>query len=131
MSDLYTPARTAFLRGQINMVTDTILVTLVDETFEFIAGQTYLDAIGGRIGGPVVASVTDVTNGQALVAPMTFPSVPDGVTVMGLVVYKGGTTAIDSPLIGFVDRRSDSIAIGPLAGTGSDLIFTFDYLIKI
>lgn len=132
MSGIYVTARNAMLIGQLDVVTDALMAQLVGAPFVYSENDTDLTAISGRIGTPMPVSITEVTNGEAHCAPVLFPSVPDGVSVSGVLTYRAGVDDAGSMLIGFADRRADAVPLNPLPGTGGDLLFDFvDYLLKI
>ena len=132
MSGIYFVARNAMLIGQLDVVTEPIMLQLVGFPFTYNETDTDLSVISGRIGTAMPVTVTEVTAGEVRCEDVLFPSVPDGSTAIGLLTYRAGVDDAGSMVIGFADRRADGVPLAPLAGTGGDLNFTFvDYLLKI
>jgi hypothetical protein len=132
---LYAKAREAFLQGDIDWLTDTIRVVMVDAadyTVDLSAHQ-FLSSVPveARVGTPQTLSNKTATNGVADADNATFPNVT-GDTCEAIVVYKHGTTDADSPLIAYFDTGGDAnpLSIIPNGGNitvnwsdGADRIF--------
>lgn len=131
MSALYPGAASRLLRGQINFETDTFKAQLVSIYSVFDAADVYITDVDNTVEDAVAVTVTDVTGGEVHCSPLTFPSVHDGNLIGGAVLYQDSGDPYTSPLIGYIDRRADSVPIAPYEGTGGDITFTFDYLVKI
>jgi hypothetical protein len=121
---IYPSGKTALLRGQVDLMVDTIKVALV-------AGYTYDDTdttladIGTLAAPGVIVSMTSVSNGQAVCADVTFTALTGSSDITGLVIYQDPDT-----LLAYVDGRADTVPIS-ITPNGADVTFTFDYLIKI
>lgn len=128
MSTIYRPARTAFARGQVDVMVDQLMTTMVGPGYVVDDHHGDLGDLTNQIGAPVAVSVTNVVDGEVTCTPVTFVGVPDGTIIAGLVTYVAGSGL----LLGYADRRADSVPLNPLAGTGGDVTFDFvDYLLKI
>jgi hypothetical protein len=129
---IYPSARTALLTGQINMLTDTVMLVPLDSTYTYDETDRHLnDVTTTPVATAQIVSVIDVTDGEVHVQPITFPGVADGTTITGLVAYIDAGTPAVSPLLGFTNRRGDTVTLS-VPGTGGDITFTFDdYLLKI
>ena len=106
---LYDAARKRFLEAQINWMTDTIKVILVDTgayTPQTSVHQ-YLSDIptSARIAGPVTLTAKATTGGAADAADCTFPSV-SGASIEAIVIYADTGTESTSPLIAFIDTAT-------------------------
>lgn len=124
---LYDLARGRFLQGQINWLTDTIKVVLVDTgayTPNFSTDE-FLSAIpvGARIGSTtgIQLANTAVVGGAADADDVTFSAV-SGASIEALVIFKFGTTDADSPLIAYIDTATGL----PITPNGGDIIITWD-----
>lgn len=128
MSAIYRPARTAFLRGNVDVLTDQLMLTMVGPGYVLDDHHDNVADLTDTIGASVNITVIDVIDGVLTCEPVTFVAVPDGSTIAGLVTSVNATGL----LLGYADRRADTVPLNPLAGTGGDVTFDFvDYLLKI
>ena len=122
---LYDSARQGFLEAQINWLTDTIKVLLVDagsytpnvSTHHFLADIQ----ISSRIAGPVTLTSKTTTGGAADAADVTFTSV-SGASIEMIVIYKDTGTEATSPLLAMIDTATGL----PITPNGGDIIVTWD-----
>lgn len=122
---LYDAARQRFLEAQINWLTDTMKVILVD-TGAYTpqtAVHAYLSDISSsaRIAGPVTLTSKTTTGGAADAADVTFTSV-SGPSIEAIVIYSDTGTESTSPLIAFIDTATGL----PITPNGGDIIVTWD-----
>ncbi|MDM1757192.1 hypothetical protein HX127_06285 [Acinetobacter sp. 256-1] len=122
---LYNFARQRFLEAQINWMTDTIKVLLVDTgayTPQTSVHQ-YLSDIptSARIAGPVTLTAKATTGGAADAADVTFPTV-SGASIEAIVIYADTGTDSTSPLIAYIDTATGL----PITPNGGDIIVTWD-----
>ncbi|MDM1760023.1 hypothetical protein [Acinetobacter sp. 251-1] len=122
---LYDFARQRFLEAQINWMTDTIKVLLVDTgayTPQTSVHQ-YLSDIptSARIAGPVTLTAKATTGGAADAADVTFPTV-SGASIEAIVIYADTGTDSTSPLIAYIDTATGL----PITPNGGDIIVTWD-----
>ena len=122
---LYDAARKRFLEAQINWMTDTIKVYLVDTgAYTPVVGtHEYLSDIttSARIAGPVTLTSKTTTGGAADAADITFTSV-SGTSIEAIVIYSDTGTESTSPLIAFIDTATGL----PITPNGGDIIVTWD-----
>lgn len=122
---LYDFARQRFLEAQINWMTDTVKVYLVD-TGAYTA-QTgvhqYLSDIptSARIAGPVTLTAKSTTGGAADAADITFTAV-SGASIEAIIIYVDTGTEATSPLIAYIDTATGL----PITPNGGDIIVTWD-----
>lgn len=106
---LYDYARQRFLEAQINWMTDTIKVILVDTgayTPQTAVHQYLADIpISARIAGPVTLTAKATTGGAADGADVTFTSVT-GSSIEAIVIYADSGSEATSPLIAFIDTAT-------------------------
>ena len=122
---LYDSARQGFLEAQINWLTDTIKVLLVDagaytpnvSTHHFLADIQ----VSSRIAGPVTLTSKTTTGGAADAADVTFTSV-SGASIEMIIIYKDTGTEATSPLIAMIDTATGL----PITPNGGDIIVTWD-----
>ena len=115
---LYDSARQGFLEAQINWLTDTMKVLLVDSgaytpnvsTHQFLADIP----ISSRIAGPVTLTSKTTTGGAADAADCTFTSV-SGASIEMIVIYKDTGTEATSPLLAMIDTAT-GLPITPNGG---------------
>ncbi len=122
---LYDYARQRFLEAQINWMSDTIKVILVD-TGSYTpntASHQYLSDVSGsaRIAGPVTLTSKATTGGAADAADCTFTAV-SGASIEAIVIYKDTGTESTSPLIAYIDTATGL----PITPNGGDIIVTWD-----
>lgn len=122
---LYDFARQRFLEAQLNWMTDTIKVLLVDTgayTPQTSVHQ-YLSDIptSARIAGPITLTAKATTGGAADGADVTFPSVT-GASIEAIVIYTDTGTESTSPLIAYIDTATGL----PITPNGGDIIVTWD-----
>ena len=122
---LYDYARQRFLEAQINWMTDTIKVLLVDTgayTPQTSVHQYLADIpISARIAGPVTLTSKTTTGGAADGADVTFTSVT-GASIEAIVIYSDTGTEATSPLIAYIDTATGL----PITPNGGDIIVTWD-----
>lgn len=122
---LYDFARQRFLEAQINWMTDTIKVILVDNAA--YTPQTtihqYLSDIptSARIAGPVTLTGKATTGGAADATDVTFTSVT-GASIESIIIYSDSGSEATSPLIAYIDTATGL----PITPNGGDIIVTWD-----
>lgn len=122
---LFDPARKRFLEAQINWMTDTIKVLLID-TGAYTpqtATHEYLSDVSSsaRIAGPVTLTSKSTNGGAADAADVTFTSVA-GASIEAILIYKDSGTESTSPLIAWIDTATGL----PITPNGGDIIVTWD-----
>ena len=122
---LYDFARQRFLEAQINWMTDTIKVVLVDNgayTPQTSVHQ-YLSDIptSARIAGPVTLTSKATTGGAADAADCTFTSVT-GSSIEAIIIFADTGVEATSPLIAYIDTATGL----PITPNGGDIIVTWD-----
>ena len=122
---LFDFARQRFLEAQINWMTDTIKVLLVDTrayTPQTAVHQYLADiSIAARIAGPVTLTSKTTSGGAADGADVTFTSVT-GASIEAIVIYSDTGTEATSPLIAYIDTATGL----PITPNGGDIIVTWD-----
>ncbi len=122
---LYDFARQRFLEAQINWMTDTVKVILVDTgAYTPQTGiHQYLSDIptSARIAGPVTLTSKATTGGAADAADCTFVSVT-GNSIEAIIIYADTGVEATSPLIAFIDTATGL----PITPNGGDIIVTWD-----
>lgn len=123
---LYTLGKKAMMEAGINLLTDTIKVSLVRATTytpNTVTDQ-YLNTV--TFGGAVAATATlgsKTTTGAVFdAADTTFSAVPAGAACDYLVIYKDTGTPSTSPLIALFDTISGM----PITPNGGDLVFVWN-----
>ena len=122
---LYAEARRRFLEAQLNWMTDTIKVLLVDTGAYTpqVEIHEYLSDIppSSRIAGPVTLVDKATTKGAADGRDVTFTSV-SGPSIEAIVIYMDTGTESTSPLIAYIDTATGL----PITPNGGDIIVTWD-----
>lgn len=122
---LYDFARQRFLEAQLNWMTDTIKVILVDTgayTPQTAVHQYLADIpISARIAGPVTLTSKTTTGGAADGSDVTFTSVT-GASIESIIIYSDSGTESTSPLIAYIDTATGL----PITPNGGDIIVTWD-----
>lgn len=122
---LYDYARQRFLEAQINWMTDTVKVILVD-TGAYTpqtAVHQYLSDIptSARIAGPATMAGKATTGGAADANDVTFSAVT-GASIEAIIIYVDSGTEATSPLIAYIDTATGL----PITPNGGDIIVTWD-----
>lgn len=122
---LYDAARQRFLEAQLNWLTDTIKVLLVDTgayTPQTAVHQYLADIpVSSRIAGPVTLTSKTTVGGAADAADITFTSV-SGPSIEAIIIYSDTGTEATSPLIAYIDTATGL----PITPNGGDIIVTWD-----
>ena len=122
---LYDYARQRFLEAQINWMTDTVKVILVDTgayTPQTSVHQYLADIpISARVAGPVTLTTKSTTGGAADASDCTFTSVT-GSSIESIVIYVDSGAEATSPLIAYIDTATGL----PITPNGGDIIVTWD-----
>ena len=115
---LFDSARQRFLEAQINWMTDTVKVILVDTgayTPQTSVHQYLSDiSTAARIAGPVTLTAKTTTGGAADGADVTFTSV-SGPSIEAIVIYVDTGTEATSPLLAMIDTAT-GLPITPNGG---------------
>lgn len=123
MRVIYPVGKEALLRGQIDLMADTIKAQLVG-AYTYNPADAIVDDLVDLVGAPLIVSVTDVTGGVALCADLVYVDLT-GNTVTGIVIYQDA-----GPLIAYTNQRADTVPIN-VVPNGADVTFSFDFLLKI
>lgn len=127
---LYSKARQRFLEGQLNWLTDTIKVVLVDTgAYTFSEAHEFLSSVPApsRITGSTLLTGKTTTDGAANADNSPFLAVT-GTTIEALVIYKevldGSSNPDDtlSVLIAYIDTATGL----PITPNGGTLLITWD-----
>lgn len=121
---LYDKARQRFLQGEINWLTDTIKVLMIDKDAQaFVTSHEFLSdiATSARITTPVTLTGKATTGGAADAADVTFSAV-SGPSIEALILYKDTGTEATSPLLAWIDTATGL----PITPNGGDIIVTWD-----
>ncbi|KLD65426.1 hypothetical protein [Dyella japonica] len=124
---LYDKGRQRFLEGQLNWLTDTYKVLLVDTgaytanftTHEFLSDIPTSARIGTSSGVALTSKTS--TGGAADAADITFSAV-SGASIEALVIFKDTGTEGTSPLVAYIDTATGL----PITPNGGDIIVTWD-----
>jgi len=121
---LYDKARQRFLEGQINWLTDTIKVYLIDNpTYSYVSTHEFLSdvAVSSRVAGPITLTNKSTVGGAGDANDVTFTSV-SGSQLEYILIYKDTGTENTSPLIALIDTANGL----PITPNGGDIIVTWD-----
>lgn len=122
---LYDFARQRFLEAQVNWLTDTIKVILVDTgayTPQTSVHQYLADIpISARIAGPVTLTNKSTLGGAADAADCTFTSVT-GASIEAIIIYVDSGVEATSALLAYIDTATGL----PITPNGGDIIVTWD-----
>lgn len=122
---VYEKARTAFMKGEIDMLTDNIKVSLIDAAdYTFSQTHEFWDdvAVAARVatsGNLGTKTVTDPGTFDA--ADVTLSSVTGDVSE-ALILWKDTATESTSPLLMYDDAASGL----PITPNGQDINITWD-----
>lgn len=126
MPNRFYPAfKDALLSGDADLADGAVTAVLVDTAgYAFNAAHDALDDIpaGARIGTPQVLAGKTIASGTLNAEDVTFPNVPAGGTIGGLVIYIAGSSEATSRLVAFFDTI-DGL---PVAPNGGDIEVAWD-----
>lgn len=121
---MYVKGLEAFLKGEIDLLNDTIKVTLVDAA-DYTVNLSTHDFIDDVAAGSRVATATlgtkSVTGGAFDAADVTFSAVT-GDPSEALVIWMDTSTESTSPLIAYIDTAT-GLGVTP---NGGDITVTWD-----
>lgn len=122
---VYPKAKKAILDGDVDFLTDTIKIVLVDATYTYSTAHDFLDdiAAGDRVATSAALSSKTTTDGAFDAADVTFTSLT-GNTVTSWVLFKDTGTASTSQLIAYFDTVSGG---GALSFTPNGGNFTLSF----
>ena len=123
-NSLYAKGKEKFLSGAINLITDTIKVALVKNTYpqNLTTDDFYDDISAYVIGTPQTLAAKSVALGVFDAGDVTYTAVTAGDTLEGVVIYKDTGVAGTSPLLAYID----TITGFPLATNGGDITIQWD-----
>lgn len=112
------------LSGAIDLITDTIKVILVKNTYpQNLATDEFLDDVDTyRLNSDQTLGSKSVAGGVFDAGDATWTAVTAGDTSEGVVIYKDTGSAATSPLIAYID----TITGFPLATNGGDITAKWD-----
>ena len=117
-------AKKLFLDGDIDLLTDTIKVTLVDlADYTYSAAHDFIDDVpaGARVASATLGSKT-TTAGVFDAADSTFTSVTGDVSE-ALVLWKDTGVETTSPIIAFIDTGVSGFPVTPV---GTNILVTWN-----
>lgn len=120
---MYTPVKKLFLDGDVDLLVDTIKVTLVDAAdYTFSAAHDYIDDVpaGARVATATLGSKT-TTSGIFDAADATFTSVTGDVSE-ALVIWKDTGVEATSCVIAYIDTASGL----PVTPVGTNILVTWN-----
>ena len=122
---VYPKGKKAILDGDVDFLTDTIKIVLVDATYTYSTAHDFLDdiAAGDRVATSAALSSKTTTDGAFDAADVTFTSLT-GNTVTSWVLFKDTGTASTSQLIAYFDTVSGG---GALSFTPNGGNFTLSF----
>ena len=120
---IYPAAKDSFLKGEIDLIDDTIKIALVDTgTYTYNAAHDFYNDLSGVIGTPVALGSKTVSSGVFDAADATFTTPSSGTSVEALVIYKDTGNTATSNLIAYIDTGTGL----PFTSNGADVDIVFD-----
>jgi hypothetical protein len=121
---LYAKGKEKMLSGEINFVTDTIKVILVNNAYaQNLTTHEFLSSVTAhRLGTDQTLTAKTVVDGVFDAADATWTAVTAGATSEGVVIYKDTGAAATSPLIAYIG----TITGFPLATNGGNITVLWD-----
>lgn len=126
MSGFYVSGLDAISDGEIDYLDDDITVALVKDTYTFVDGHTFFDDVSSHVAdAPELLAGKARSAGVHTADEVVFAAVAGIDTVIGLVVFKDTGVEATSPLICWMDRRSDTTPI-EITTNGDDITVLFN-----
>ena len=117
-NDVYTKGAEKMWKGEIDILTDTIKVALVENTYaQNLATDEFLSDLGANVLATQALSGRSVTGRVFDANDVTFPSVTAGDVSEGVVIYKDTGVSGTSPLLFYID----DITYFPATTSGADI----------
>lgn len=122
---IYPKAREGFLKADIDWLVDDIRLVAVTSAYVYDAAHDFLNDVSGGYRVATSGSLTgkDATLGIADADDVTLASVT-GSDIEALILYKHTGTESTSPLILFLDTKTNASAI-VITPVGDDVIITW------
>ena len=118
----YPKAKENLLKGNIDVLNDTIKVALIDTgTYTYNVLHEAYDDLSGVVGTPTTLANVALDVNSIGGDNVTFDSVT-GSTVEAVVIYKDSGTPATSYLIAYIDTITNS----PIVPNGGDLTVVWD-----
>lgn len=131
---VYPQAASAFLRGDIHYLTDTIKVWALNSTYVYADSHTYLSSVpgGARLGTAVTLTGKTVVDGEAHADDVIIPAIAAGSTITAVIVYQDTGVEATSRLIDDTTRRADTVPLAePTTGGAIELTWPSGRVFKI
>lgn len=120
---LYPIGKKAILDADIDLLSDTIKVALVDTgTYTYSAAHDFYNDVSGVVGTPGTLASKTTTGGVFDAADLTFTAV-SGSSVEALIIYKDTGNAATSNLIAYIDTAASGLPVTP---NGGDITITWN-----
>jgi len=109
---VYPKGKKAILDGDVDFLTDTMKIVLIDVTYTYSTAHDFLDdiAAGDRVATSSALASKTTTDGAFDAADVTFTALT-GNTVTSWVLFKDTGTASTSQLIAYFDTVSGGGAL--------------------
>lgn len=120
---LYPIGKKAILDADIDLLSDTIKVALVDTgTYTYSAAHDFYNDVSGVVGTPGTLASKTTTGGVFDAADLTFTAV-SGSSVEALIIYKDTGNTATSNLIAYIDTAASGLPVTP---NGGDITITWN-----
>lgn len=123
--NVYPAALDAFLSGALDITTAALRAQLIGSGYTYSATHTSTADLADTIASPVAVTGAAVSGGVVTIDPITFPAVPTGDTIAGVVVYQ-----LAGLLVCHIDEGADTVPMA-IATDDGDITMTFARLFKI
>jgi hypothetical protein len=121
-STFYPKAKENLLKGNIDVVNDTVKIAMVDTgTYTYSSTHELYSDLSGVVGTPTTLANVALDVNSIGGDNVTFDSVT-GSTVEAVVIYKDSGTPATSYLIAYIDTITNS----PIVPNGGDLTVVWD-----
>ena len=116
-SALYDEGRNAFLKGDVDVLVDTIKIALLLTTYtpDLALHDFWDDVSASQVGSSITLGTKDATDGVFNAADATFPTVTGG-EASYICIYKDTGTPATSALIALLDTDVTGLPVTPNGG---------------
>lgn len=133
MNQVWPSALDAFLRADIDILTEPLVLQPLTAAYTYDAAHTALADLGALVYPDASLVVTSIAAGAVYVDPVVFPALAAGpapITAVAALVADVVDASAPGDLIAFIDTRADATPLD-VTPDGTDLTFAWPRLFRL